>query len=523
MLFVETLVILLLASIALAWAARRLAVPYPIALVTGGAALGFVTRLPRFTLDPDLILVIVLPPILYQAALFTSWRDFKENLRAISLLAVGLVVATTLIAGGVLKWLLPEIPWPVAFAFGAIVSPPDAVAATAVLSRVQVPRRIVTIVEGESLVNDASGLVLYKFAVAAAMAGSFSVMKASGEFVLVAAGGLLFGWLLGRLFVAVHTRLEDPLIEIMLAIALPYSAYLAAEALHVSGVLAVVTAGLVRARHAPEVFSAQSRILAYSVWKVIVFLLNCLVFILIGLQLAEIVEGITSYSLQQLLGYAVLLALVLVVVRFAWVYPGAYLPPVIGRAFGYCEGVPPWQQVAIVGWCGMRGIVSLAAALALPLTLPDGSPFPGRNVLIFLTFAAIFLTLVLPGLTLAPIIQRLRLGSDGQTAEEERVAREATARAALDEFAQLASRREISKTDERHLRREYEERLAPTGPLTIVHITNNPLAKVRQALLAAERRRLIELWREGKIGDETLHRIERELDLEETRLKNEGL
>jgi hypothetical protein len=247
------------------------------------------------------------------------------------------------------------------------------------------------------------------------------------------------------------------------------------------------------------------------------------VFILIGLQLAEIVEGTTSYSLQQLLGYAVLLALVLVVVRFAWVYPGAYLPPVIGRAFGYCEGVPPWQQVAIVGWCGMRGIVSLAAALALPLTLPDGSPFPGRNVLIFLTFAAIFLTLVLPGLTLAPIIQRLRLGSDGQTAEEERVARQATARAALDELAQLASRREISKTDERQLRREYEERLARTGPLSTVHGTNNPLAKVRQALLAAERRRLIELWREGKIGDETLHRIERELDLDETRLKNEGL
>jgi Na+/H+ antiporter len=421
-----------------------------------------------------------------------------------------------------LKWLLPEIPWPVAFAFGAIVSPPDAVAATAVLSRVQIPRRIVNILEGESLVNDASGLVLYKFAVAAAMAGSFSVIRASAEFVLVAAGGLLAGWLIGRLFVAVHARLEDSLIEIMLAIALPYSAYLAAEAFHVSGILAVVAAGLVRGRHAPEVFSAQSRILAYSVWNVIVFLLNCLVFILIGLQLAQIVDDITSYSLQRLLGYSVLLAIVLIAVRFAWVYPGAYLPQVIGRAFGYCENVPPWEQVAIVGWCGMRGIVSLAAALALPLTLSDGSPFPGRDLLIFITFCVIFITLVLPGLTLAPMIQRLRLGSDWRTIEEERVAREATAHAALDQLAQLASRREISGVDERYLRREYQERLSRTAPLSTGDGANNPLAKVRQSILAAERGRLIELWREGKIGDETLHRIERELDLEETRFINEA-
>jgi len=291
MLVVELLVALFAAAVVLAWLARRVRVPYPIALVLGGGALALVPGLPRLPVDPNLILVIVLPPVLYQAALLTSWRDFRANLGTISLLAVGLVVATTVAVAATLKWLVPEVPWAAAFALGAIVSPPDAVAATAVLSRLNMPRRIVTILEGESLVNDASGLVLYRLAVAAVLTGAFSITQATVQFVLIAAGGIVVGVALGRLFVAIHRQLGDTLVEIVLSLVLPYAAYLIAETAHVSGVLAVVAAGLVRGRYAREAFSPEARIVAQSVWTVVVFLMNCFVFILIGLQIGAIREA----------------------------------------------------------------------------------------------------------------------------------------------------------------------------------------------------------------------------------------
>src|SRR3990172_8856773 len=305
MLLVELLVALFAAAVALAWLARRARVPYPIALVLGGAALAFVPGLPRFPVDPNLILVIVLPPVLYQAALLTSWRDFRANLGTISLLAVGLVVATTVTVAATLKWLAPEVAWAAAFALGAIVSPPDAVASTAVLSRLNMPRRIVTLLEGESLVNDASGLVLYRLAVAAVLTGAFSIPQATLQFVLIAAGGIAVGVTLGRAFVAIHRQLGDTLVEIVLSLVLPYAAYLIAETAHVSGVLAVVAAGLVRGRYAREAFSPEARIVAQSVWTVVVFLVNCFVFILIGLQLPAIVSGLGGRSVSEAVGVGV--------------------------------------------------------------------------------------------------------------------------------------------------------------------------------------------------------------------------
>lgn len=517
---VELLVVLLLACVFLAWLARRAGVPYPIALVLGGAVLGFVPALPRVQLDPNLVLVIVLPPILYQAALFTSWRDFKANARAISLLAVGLVVATTVAIAVTARWLLPELPWAAAFALGAIVSPPDAVAATAVLGHMQIPRRIVTILEGESLVNDASGLVLYKFAVAAIMAGAFSLLEASAQFVLVAAAGVAIGMALGWLFVAIHRRINDSLIEIMLSVALPYSAYLAAELVHVSGVLAVVAAGLVRGRHAPEAFSPQTRILAHAVWNVIVFLINCLVFIVIGLQLPVAVAGLADdHTLLELCGYAIGFTLVAMLVRMAWVFPGTYALRWLNRKFGRFEAYPPWQQVTVVGWCGMRGIVSLAAALALPASMPNGAAFPGRDLIVFLTFVIILLTLVIPGITLAPLIRRLKVGGDWDAHEELRVARDSTAHAALREIHRLEQHGDITDTAAAHLRQDYESRLARTLPHGLLYAPGaDPLIRGRRAALVAERRELIRLWREDKIGDEVLHEIERELDFEASRL-----
>src|SRR6185436_320209 len=309
-------VFLALCAIALCWAARHFGFPYPIALVVGGGVLGFVPLVPQRPLDPEIILVLVLPPILYQASLLTSWRDFVVSIRAISLLAIGLVAATTLAVGATLKFLVPDIPWAAAFAFGAIVSPPDAVAATTILSRLNIPRRVVTVLEGESLVNDASALVLYKFAVAAVLSGTFSVADASAGFAGVAIGGILIGVLAGLVFISIHGFLGDVFIEVLTSLLVPYVAYLVAESLHVSGVLAVVAAGLVRGRHSPVIVSAEMRILARSLGNMLVFLLNTLVFVLIGMQLSAIVERLQGYSALQLIVAGTLLSAVAIAVRF---------------------------------------------------------------------------------------------------------------------------------------------------------------------------------------------------------------
>jgi CPA1 family monovalent cation:H+ antiporter len=388
------------------------------------------------------------------------------------------------------------------------------------MSRMNVPRQIVTLIEGESLVNDASGLVLYRFAVVAALTGTFSLAQATGQFVLVAAGGIVVGTAIARFFVAIHRRVGDTLMEMMLSLMLPYLAYLAAETLHLSGVLAVVAAGLVRGRYAPEAFSPQARIAAYSLWRVVVFAVNCLVFILIGLQLPELVGGLAEMSLAQAIGYGVLLSIVAMVVRLAWVFPGAYLPRLVRGLLGRRPGpIPPWRNVAVVGWCGMRGIVSLAAALALPLTLTDGSPFPGRDLLVFLAFVVIFVTLVVPGLTLGPLVRALKVGGDWSVHDETTLARAETARAALAELERLERERDLTPEIAASLRSDFEARLARAAPtaLALAH-GDDPWCRARRALVRAERQRLVALWREGRIGDEVLHEIERELDFEESLL-----
>ncbi len=274
MALLQVLLFLLLCALALGWVSRRINLPYPIALVIGGSLLGFVPGLPQLQFDPQFLLVLVLPPILYQAALLTSWRDFKANVRPIGFLAIGLVIVTTLVVGAALKLLFPLMPWAVAFVFGAIVSPPDAVAATAVLSRYNIPHRVVVVLEGESLVNDASGLVLYKFAVAAVLTGAFSLVEASVQFALVSIGGIAVGMAIAWVFVQLHRHIGDPFIEVLVSLSIPYCAYIAAESVHLSGVLAVVAAGLFRGRYAPKMVSAEMRILARSVWNILVFLLN---------------------------------------------------------------------------------------------------------------------------------------------------------------------------------------------------------------------------------------------------------
>jgi Na+/H+ antiporter len=515
----ELLLLLLLSAVALGWIARHFKFPYPIALVAGGAVLGLVPNLPQHVFDPQLILVAVLPPILYQAALLTSWTDFKAHIRPIGLLAIGLVAVTTLAVGATLKLLVPDVPWAAAFVLGAIVSPPDAVAATAILSRLHMPRRIVTILEGESLVNDASGLVLYKFAVAAVLTGTFSLMDATVQFAAVSVGGIAAGIALAFLYIAVHKRLGDPFIEVLTVLTIPYAAYLAAEALHVSGVLAVVAAGLVRGRYAPEIVSAEMRIMARSVWNVLVFLLNSLVFILIGLQIHGVVGNLGHFPPALLAAIGISVTAAAVAVRFAWVFPVAWLPRRLSGNLLEDTPRPRTSELVIISWCGMRGIVSLAAALALPLTLPGGAPFPHRDLIIFATFVVILATLVGQGLTLAPLIRRLKVGSRWSLHDEQlrvRAAMSATALQAIDEVM-AAEGAPAHWADA--LKAEIADRIARVAiegeePSPRMELLN----RLRQAVIQAERAELIRLWRGNEIGDEVMHHLMETLDYEQAHL-----
>ena len=520
MALLQVILFLLLCAVALGWVARHFQFPYPIALVIGGGALGFVPRLPQLQLDPQFLLVLVLPPILYQTALLTSWRDFKANIRPIGLLAIGLVIATTLAVGATLKFLIPDIPWSAAFVLGAIVSPPDAVAATAILSRLNIPRRVVTVLEGESLVNDATGLVIYKFAVAAVLTGVFSLWQASLEFVGVAVGGVVVGILMGRFFVFVHRYLGDAFIEVLTTLAVPYVAYIFAESLHLSGVLAVVAAGLVRGRYAPEIVSAEMRIIARSVWNLLVFLLNSLIFILIGMQLSGIVSRLTGYSLAQLFLYGAFVSVVAVIVRFAWIYPATYLSLMFRVSLGQFVAPPVEGEVFIMAWCGMRGIVSLAAALALPPTLADGNAFPERDLIIFLTFVVIAVTLVVQGLSLKPLIRRLKLGKDWSLQEEQQRAKMALGKAAIAAIDAVAAKDEIANELAERIRAEFAEKitLSVPGGLMLSHSGADDARRLRAAAVKAERQELIRLWRENQISDEVLHYIEEDLDYQESRI-----
>ncbi len=520
MLLLELVVLLLLSSVALGWIARHFKFPYPIALVAGGALLGLIPKLPQFPFDPQLILIIVLPPILYQAALLTSWSDFKANIRPIGLLAIGLVIATTVAVGAALKLMVPDVPWAAAFVFGAIVSPPDAVAATAILSRLNIPRRIVTILEGESLVNDASGLVLYKFAIAAVLTGAFSFIEASTQFTVVSLGGIAVGVALAFVYIAIHKHLGDPFIEVLTTLTIPYAAYIAAESVHTSGVLAVVAAGLVRGRYAPELVSAEMRIMARSVWNLLVFLLNSLIFMLIGMQMSDVVASLVGrYSVTELAMIGIFVSTVAIAVRFVWVYPVAYLPRWLSGNLREQEPQPRKRELFIISWCGMRGIVSLAAALALPLTLPGGEAFPHRDLIIFLTFFVIATTLVGQGLSLAPLIRTLKVGSNWSLHDEQKQVRAAMSAAALAAIdARLAAEGAPSEWADQ-LRAEITDRIALAAPDGLELTPRAELIlRLRQAAIKAERRELIRLWRENEISDEVMHHLEEILDYQEAHL-----
>ena len=525
----EIFVGLLLAVAVLAMVARKLHIPYPILFVIGGLLLGLIPGLPKVSLNPELVFIFFLPPLLFPAALSTSWRDFRANLRPISLLAVGLVLFTTIAVAYLANYFM-NLPLAAGFVLGAIISPPDAIAATAIAQRLSVPRRIVTILEGESLINDATALVAYRFAVAAVMTGSFSLAHAGAQFFIVGIGGIVTGLAVGWLAGKFHKRVDDAPIEITVSLLTPFAAYLLAEHFHVSGVLSVVTAGLYLGRRLPELLTFKTRLQGGPVWEMVEFLLNGFVFILIGLQLPGVLHALSGHAipLHRLVWYALLISLAVIVIRIVWVFPATYLPRLIFKKICRRDPYPQWRHVTIVAWTGMRGVVSLAAALAIPLTLdgqPEGEPFPGRDLILFLTFIVILATLVVQGLSLPLLIRWLGVRDDGSMEKEEREARLKANQQALVHLQGVAEHDPAKADALQRLRVEYEDHIRqvegaePESVGTSLRLFSSEYELLSQAALQVERRTILELRNQSVISDEVVRRIQLDIDLAEARLR----
>ena len=502
--------------------AQQVRVPYPILLVVGGLGLSFVPGIPEIQLPPDLVLIAVLPPLLYGAAFFTSLRDLRENAGAISLLAIGLVLTTMLVVAAVAHFLIPDLSWHGAFVLGAVVSPTDPTAASAIAERLGLPRRIVALIEGESLVNDGTALVAYKFAVVAVVTGTFSLAGAAGAFVLNVVGGIAIGLGIGFLIRQVRLRLDDPPLEITISLLSGFFAYLPAQAAGVSGVLAAVTVGIYMGWHTPELTSAQTRLQGIAVWEIVFFVLNALLFALIGLQLPGILDALSGRSTATLIGYAAAVTAAVIAARFLWVIPGTYLTARFRRRRRPIQ--EPGKAAILLGWSGMRGAVSLAAALALPLTTDAGQPFPNRPLIIFLTFGVIFGTLVLQGLTLPAVVKTLGIEDEGRAEKEETKARLYAAEAALARLEELAEENWVREDTLERLRglfgfrrERFRSRFDPESDGAIED-RSAAYQRLTRELLDAERNAVFELRRNGRIDDAVMRRVVRDLDLEEARL-----
>jgi len=516
---------LLLAVTALAVTARWLDVPYPILLVLGGLGLGYVPGIPEIHLDPDLVLLIFLPPLLYGAAFFTSLRDLRANARAIAVLAIPLVI-TTMVAVAILAHYVIGLDWSVAFVLGAVVSPTDAVAPAATLREVGAPRRVLAIIEGENLTNDWTALVLYRIAVGAVVGGSFSLWQAGLEFIVNGLAGLAIGLVVGYLIRELRRRVDDPPTELTISLLTGYAAYLPAEEIGVSGVIAAVTVGIYMGWYTPQLTTPTTRMQLTGTWELLMFLLNAILFLLVGLQLPTVIDELTGRSPGELAGWAALVSAVVILVRVAYVWVTPFAVRLVDRRVGHLPRRLDVRQRLIIGWSGMRGSVALAAALAIPFTIDAGGPFPDRDLLLFLTFVVIVVTLVLQGLTLKPLVRKLGVVDDGMEAEhEENKARLRAAEAALARLEELADEdwvRDDTLERTRNLfdyrRRRFSARFDGSGDHVEFEDRSAAYQQLLRELLSAERDELLALRNEGYISDDVRRRVERDLDLEESRL-----
>jgi monovalent cation/hydrogen antiporter len=517
------LLVLLVSAAALLLLADPLRIPYPILLVLGGLVLGFAPGVPDIQLPPDVVLVGILPPLLYSAAYNTGLRELKQNLRPISLLAIGLVAATTISVALVAHEVI-GLSWAASAVLGAIVSPTDPLAATEIGRRLGVPRRPLAIIEGESLVNDGTALVLFKFAVAAAVTGTFSLLEASALFVWTVVGGIAIGLAVGHVIRLLRRRIDNPPLEVMVAFLTGYFAFLPANAAGASGVLATVTAGVYMGWHTPELTTVETRLQGRAFWSIFTFLMNALLFGLVGLQLQPIVDRLSGYSTAQLLGYAAAVAGVVIATRIVWVIPLTYLPRLLFPSIARRDPYPPWQQPAFVCWTGMRGAVTLAAALAIPLATDAGTSFPARDLIVFLAFSVVFATLVLQGLSMPLVIRALGLEDDGIAVKEEAKARIHAADAAIARLDELIDEGIVLPDTAERLRGAYQFRQRrfrarfDDGDDGAIEERSLQYQRARRELLDAERGAIVALRNEGRIAEEVMHRLQRDLDLEDSRL-----
>ena len=520
---IETLFGLLVVVAALTWVAQRINVEYPILLVLGGLVLGFIPGLPRITLEPDVVFLLFLPPLLYYEAFNSSIRDFRPVLRLITLNAVFLVIVTIGAVALVAHALIPGLPWAAAVVLGAIVGPTDETAAIAIVSRLHVARRLITLIKAEALFNDATSLVIFNVALVAAVTGTFSWAAGIWQLFIDAVGGVAIGIAAGWIVSLVRRRIDDPLLQNTVSLLSGYAAYYPADALHFSGVLSAIAAGLYLGRQTYSITTASSRVQINAMRDITLFLINGLLFILVGLQLRPILVGISgTESPAALLGMAAAISLTVILVRIAWAYPAAYLPALLSAKIRDAEGRPSWKNVAVAAWTGLRGGVSLAAALAVPLTIANGAPFPHRDLILFLTFAVILATLVGQGLSLPWLIRVLRLTSESGDREEAlarlkaaRAARAALEKIALESWADADVVRDVRN----HLKQAtaHQRAMRDNNLTTGQSRSASAAQRIRHELNEAQGREIIRLRDEGAINDATLRKIQRELDFEEVR------
>ena len=525
---IETLVVLLAVVAAVATVAARLTIPPAILLVLTGVILALIPGLPKVELAPELVLLLVLPPVIYASAVAMSWRDFRFNLRPIALLAVGCVLFTTVAVAAASHWLL-GLAWPVGFVLGAIVSPPDVMAPLSIARRLQLPRRILVILEGEGLANDAAALILYRFAVAAVSAGTFSFMEAVGLFAAIVIGEIFWGIGVGWLMLRLRRWVRDPRIEITLSILTPFLSYWVPEYLGGSGVLATVTTGLYISWNGFRLISAATRLQGIFFWDFFIYLIEGMVFLITGLQARQLIARISDDSFSHLAISAAVVSAVVIVARFVWVYPAAYLPAWLFPPVRRRDPSPPWQRPFIVAFTGVRGIVSLAAALAIPFATATGQPFPHRDLILFLTFSVILVTLVGQGLALPSVIRALGLDHAGRRERrsargEEYDARRRSIEAALERLDELAAERGLPASVVTPLHAQHRVRLRHMEHHSGGDDGHKKLAELHDEIeflvIAAERQRTNDLFCEGKLTDEARRRIERDFDLREAHLAN---
>ncbi|MDJ0364996.1 Na+/H+ antiporter [Hymenobacter sp. H14-R3] len=521
---VELLVILLAVTTALAEVANRMNIPYPVVLVLAGLGLSLLPGLPPVSLAPNLVFFVFLPPLLFASAWQLSWSAFRAELRPISMLAIGCVLFSLVFIAAVTHYLLPGFGWGSAFVLAAIISPTDAVSAAVATKGLPISRRIISILEGESLVNDATGLIAYRYAVAAVVTGQFALGAAAGQLVLVAGVGIVVGLVVGFVFYVVHRLSRTSVtVDTSLSLLTPYAAYLVAETAHGSGVLAVVVSALFVSQYTARIFNHEGRLQVLAVWDSLTFLLNGLVFILIGLQLPAVLDGVAPDLRWPMLGYGLLVSVAIIGARMLWAYPTTYLTRLLGR---FSDSIQPGlsvKEVTLVSWGGMRGVLSLAAALALPLTLPSGAAFPQRNPILLLTFIVILVSLLVQGLTLRPLIGWLGLEPDTQAEREEQEVRISMAHRTVEylsspEAAGQAPPEIMARMQHRYAQRLERLRLRTNSPEDVQPATLTPFQQLQEVLIHFERGVLDNMRKERHISEEVLRKLENELDLEEGRL-----